>query len=339
MGDVENQEKASDARLSRIERALATYQSDPEVGSISAMPVLIDYVAVWGEFRHYKRGEEHVFEVANFESGHKDETGYEPEWETSRQNAFLIRDDFLKIKTPMEAFDFLNRTGPFFWPDVCVTWSFFQRWQRFAYLAEEHFLLASAMKNGQFDGECGEALKALSGDDQNTFFEGTDLLMRERETERLARLKHSHPSLAEEQARQNEEALRKLWGWFRQPPDEACSIEWIPKSEAEWAAVDPLIAEGDLIEFLIPQANMRPVLYIRPKHTLEAIAAAIFADRIRGVEYRTCEVCSDLFEVGTRGEKKYCSRERCKNTAHQRRMRANRTNARKKKTIQTEREA
>jgi hypothetical protein len=61
-----------------------------------------------------------------------------------------------------------------------------------------------------------------------------------------------------------------------------------------------------------------------PVCTLEAIAAAIYVRRIGGVEYRACEVCSDLFEVGTRGEKKYCSRERCKNTAHQRRMRANR---------------
>ena len=93
-----------------------------------------------------------------------------------------------------------------------------------------------------------------------------------------------------------------------------------------------------MIEFLLPQDAMRPVLFIRATNTLEAIAAAIYADRIEGIEYRACEVCSDLFEVGTRDEKKYCSRERCKNTAHQRRMRANRAKARKKNSTQGEKE-
>jgi hypothetical protein len=102
--------------------------------------------------------------------------------------------------------------------------------------------------------------------------------------------------------------------------------------------ISPLVDQGAMAEFLLPQETMRPILFIQPLNTLQAIAAAIYADRIPGVKCRVCDVCSELFEVGSRGEKKYCSRERCKNTAHQRRMRASRANARKKKAIQGEKE-
>src|SRR6185437_11562365 len=108
------------------------------------------------------------------------------------------------------------------------------------------------------------------------------------------------------------------------------------KSGEDCQMIDPLIDKGAIAEFLLPQEAMRPVLFIRPTNTLEGIASAIYADRIMGVEYRACEVCSELFEVGSRGEKKYCSRERCKNTAHQRRMRANRAKARKQKSAKAE---
>jgi hypothetical protein len=90
----------------------------------------------------------------------------------------------------------------------------------------------------------------------------------------------------------------ELCKWFRQPPDKACSIEWVPKDDEDAEKISALIGEGAMAEFLLPQEAMRPILFIKPTNTLEAIAAAIYADRISGVECRACEICSELFEVG-----------------------------------------
>jgi hypothetical protein len=138
-----------------------------------------------------------------------------------------------------------------------------------------------------------------------------------------------------EGARLMKQQRRELETWFRQPPGNAWSIQWIPKSEQdEEAVIRKLRAGGAMIEFLLPRAALRPLLLIRPRFTLEAIAAAIFADNSNGVEYRACDACSALFKIGAHKDKKYCDEKRCKNTAHQRRMRANRANARKKMAIQ-----
>jgi len=311
------------ARSARVKKAMATYEGNGEVGSISAMPVLIDYWADWGEFQLSKRGEEHIFQFTDISEVAEDES----EWRASSLNAHALLVAFKKAKTPIDALDFLNKTGKLAVLGYRFTWSYFKRWQRFAYLVQEHDLLASAQKEGLSSGECGEALKALCGDKETRFFDGTEIPSTPEGAVRLAkwtedpknvqRFREELDIVAKENAR--------LCTWFRQPPNEACSIEWIPKSLEDCQAVDSAVAKGAMIEFLLPQRAMRPVLFIRPTNTLEAIASAVFADRIQGVEYGACEVCSDLFEVGTRGEKKYCSRERCKNTAHQRRMRANRS--------------
>ena len=80
-----------------------------------------------------------------------------------------------KGQDPLTALDFLNRTGQFSVLYITFTMSYFKRWQRFAYLVQEDDLLASAFKDGQSTGECGEALKALSGEVQSKFFEGTEV--------------------------------------------------------------------------------------------------------------------------------------------------------------------
>jgi hypothetical protein len=120
-----------------------------------------------------------------------------------------------------------------------------------------------------------------------------------------------------------ESKRRELYAWFREPPGAACSIQWVPKrDEDEQAVLRKLGAGGAMIEFLLAQNALKPVLLIRPSNTLQAIAAAIYGDRINGVEYRACEVCKSLFKLGAHSEKKYCNREQCKNTAHQRNRRA-----------------
>jgi hypothetical protein len=118
---------------------------------------------------------------------------------------------------------------------------------------------------------------------------------------------------------------RELWNWFRQPTGKARSIEWIPKSahSEDGELISKLQAGGAMIEYLVPRDRLQPIFLIRPAYTLEAIAASVFADRANGVEYRSCECCKELFPVGSRKTKLYCNKERCKNTAHQRRKRAN----------------
>ena len=340
MREVENRAKKAAEAAERIKRAMATYQIVPDVGSISAMPVLIEYEADWLEYRHYMRGDEHVFNCGFRTGDEYDHPNFVLEKQSSLLNASAILDDFQNAKTPLEVLDFLNKTGRFSMLDSRLTWSYFKRWQRFAYLVQEHDLLATEMKSGKWSGEYGEVIGALNGNHQSTFFDGSEVQETTEGAASLARwmLDPKNAELAREDLRILTEERAKLCSWFRQPPDDACSIEWIPKRAEDCEFVDPLVANGAMIEFLLPQEAMRPVMFIRAAFTLEAIAAAIYADRIEGIEYRACEVCSDLFEVGTRGEKKYCSRERCKNTAHQRRMRASRANARNKKATQGQKE-
>jgi len=321
-------------RLERISRAMAAYQGRASARSISAMPVLIAYEATWGEYKLSKRGDEYVFQFTIAPEIVREEGSYEPRWHYSYLNADAILDKFQTAKTPMEALDYLNQTGRFTLLGEEFSWSYFKRWQRFAYLVQEHDLLASAMLSGNHDGELGEALKALAGDRDSAFFDGTELkpigTPAQLEERALWLLDSKNAEAISRQQIRKRAELFHACEWFRQPPDGACSIEWIPKNETDAQTISPLVDQDAMAEFLLPQEAMRPILFIQPSNTLQAIAAVIYADRISGVEYRVCEVCSELFEVGSRSEKKYCSRERCKNTAHQRRMRANRAKSQKK---------
>jgi hypothetical protein len=318
---------------------MAAYQGGASARSISAMPVLIAFEATWGEYKLSRRGDEYVFQFTIAPEIVREEGSYEPRWRYSYLNADAILDKFQTAKTPTEALDFLNQTGRFSLLGEEFSWSYFKRWQRFAYLVQEHDMLASSMLSGNHDGETGEALKALAGNRGSAFFDGTELkpvgTPAQLEERALWLLDSENSETISKQSTRMAAALFNTCRWFRQPPDGACSIEWVPKNDPDAHTISPLVDQGAMAEFLLPQQAMRPILFIQPSNTLQAIAAVIYADRISGVEYRACEVCSNLFEVGTRGEKKYCSRERCKNTAHQRRMRANRAKAQKKIANQT----
>jgi hypothetical protein len=330
-------------QLARMKQALAAFQSAPEERQISAMQVVVHYVASIERVEQYKRGEEYVYSFTRkVESG-----GTEERWEMLPRNAFAIRDEFQKVKTPTDALDFLSNTGVFSPLDFTITWSEFRRWQRFAYLVQEHSQLASAMKQSHSDqseerlgvsGELQEALKALSGGYPSAFFDGTEIPQTPSMEDFNARAMQN-PEVASairEGERVMKRQQRELESWFRQPPGNAWSIQWVPKSEQdEEAIIRKLQAGGAMIEFLLPRAALRPLLLIRPRFTLEAIAAAIFADNSNGVEYRACNACSALFKIGAHKDKKYCDEKRCKNTAHQRRMRANRAKAQKKIANQT----
>jgi hypothetical protein len=303
--------------LTRLKNAIDAFQNAPTERAISAMEVVAWHVGIIGRVEHFKRGEEHVFRVTR---EHAD-GGPGEELEEKPLNAYAVRDEFLRIKEWSGALEFLGCTGTFSPLGDTITWSEFQKWQRFVYLVQEHNELADAMQTGQRGGECSEVLKALTGIYPSSFFDSPPIPESALETKWRADPKIG-PMIQRGIAHQ-ERKRRELYVWFREPPGAACSIQWVPKrNENKQAVLRKLQAGGAMIEFLLAQNALQPVLLIRPSNTLEAIAAAIYGDRIKGVEYRACEVCKALFKLGAHGDKKYCNREQCKNTAHQRNRRA-----------------
>ncbi len=306
----------------RLKNAMDAFQNAPTVRAISAMEVVVWHVGIIGRVEHFKRSEEHqVFRVSrNFTDGRIGE-----EWEEKLLNADAVRDQFLKVKEWSGALEFLGGTGIFSPLGDTLTWGDFQKWQRFVHLVQEHNELATAMQSGQWSGEYGEVLKALTGIYPSSFFDS----LPKPESPEEAKLRADPESgweIQEHIARQ-ERKRRDLWAWFRKPPGAACSIHWVPKSEEDRQAVwRKLQAGGAMIEFLLPQNALQPVLLIRPSNTLQAIAAAIYGDphQWRGVSSLR-NLQGSVRKLGAHKEKKYCDRERCKNRAHQKNRRANAT--------------
>jgi hypothetical protein len=308
--------------LARLQDTMSALRSMPTPRAISAMPVVVQYKAVLGKVQLVKGPKHHYFEYSRtLEDGSIGE-----QWVEEWRNPFEIRDEFQKVETQSEALDFLAETGIF--SPLCdiITWTEFKQWQRFAFLVREHEELAAAMRTRQLSGEHAEVLKALTGHYASSFFE----IKTEPElTQNLDVIRQVDPNferrLKDGEARA-ESRRRVLFGWFRQPPDAACSVRWVPKDNR----LDPSLARelqrgGAMFEFLKSQDTLRPMLLITAHSTLQAIAAAIFVDRVQGVQYRKCSVCSSLFELKAHKNKKYCDRTRCKNIANQKRMRENRS--------------
>jgi hypothetical protein len=142
--------------------------------------------------------------------------------------------------------------------------------------------------------------------------------------------------------RDKEQDRRDLWRWFVKPP---VSIGWQPIDEKATQEVvkhhidsatglsipiaeeSPLLRGGAMIEFLLPQGQLAPVLVIQPEHALQAIAGAIYAERIQGISYRKCDWCGDLFRIDRHKNKLYCDPPRpCKGNAQKQRQRAKQRN-------------
>ncbi len=306
----------------RMKQAMDALRNLPPERMISAMPVIVSYTATIGAVEHYKRGEEHVFIVRRM-AGDRD-SGYR--WDSRPLNAHGVRDEFLSVMDWSGAYDFLTNTGTFSPLDDTITWPQFQRWQEFARLIAEHSRLARAMQEGDWKGECAEVLKALTGNYPNSLFRPEPYSPHE--VESLERQKQHHPEIIpmlQESERHQEELRRSLLLWFRRPPGEACSIEWFPKRQEDADAIIPKLGRGGaMIEFLLPREALRPAFLIRPFCTLQAIAAAIYADYSNGVDYRTCEFCHKLFPVGAQKTKRFCNQSKCKNAAHSREVRKKR---------------
>lgn len=309
--------ESTDTPLTLAKKAVEALESAPAERAISAMDVVVWYVAIVGRVEHYKRGEEHIFRITReFTDGSQGQ-----EWEEKPLNAYAVRDQFLAVKEWSEALEFLESTGIFSPMNDSITWSDFQRWQRFAYLVQEHDGLAGTMQSNSWSGENGEVLKALTRMYPSSLFATEE--PPESELERKWKADPKIAAMVRKGQALRESRFRDLCAWFREPEASATSIQWVPKSpEDKERVLRKLRAGGAMIEFLLPQTALKPVLLIRASNTLQAIAAAIYGDRIHGVEYRACEMCKALFKVGAHKEKKYCDRGSCKNRAHQRNRRA-----------------
>lgn len=353
-------------RQAEIQSKYGTYLGSGQVRySVDSMPIVLDYTATVGGVEYFKRGEEYIF----IPKRALPDGQYGEQWESVRESPYSIRDEFFKVKTVEQAMEFLRKTGEFSPLRPRLTWTEFQKWQRFAWLVQEHNELAAAMQSREWSGEHSEVLKALTGIYPSSFFDGCEdalyqreqpksdpaaealrleelsqqcreaanheefLNARERETQELtaqyARDKYEQES---------EQRRRDLWQWFIKPP---VRIEWGPVDEAAAEHIlklhtdsatgialpiveeSPLLRGGSLIEFLLPQEQLAPQLVIQPKYALQAIAAAIYAERIHGITSRKCEWCGDLFLVGRHKDKRYCDAKRCKGNAQKQRYRAN----------------
>lgn len=311
------------SEIERMKSAMDALRSAPPERAISAMPVIVEYIAVVGRVDHYKRGEEHYFNITR--SRQDGEPG--EEWVEQLLNAHEIRREFLAIDADdwSGAYDFLSITGRFSPLGDTVTWSEFKQWQDFARLILEHKQLALAMEDGHRSGELAEVLKAISGDYATSFFSSSERKISKEQLDQLESDIRRHPEIAltiQENQRKQGLARRELWTWFRRPPGAACSIEWFPKEKEDADAVLPKLQRGGaMIEFLLPRKALRPAFVIHPSTSLQAIAAAIFADFSNGVEYRTCDFCNSLFAVGNQKGKRFCNQAGCKNAAHSRKVR------------------
>lgn len=320
----------------------AAYLEIPPERPISDLSVAVAYKAHIGHTSHYMQNQEHIYRATDKAS--KNSNQYQ--WKDLEQNAFNIRDKFLLIKDPLEAYEFLQNTGIFTPLRDEITWTEFKRWQRFAYLVQEHNMLANAMRAGKYEGEEAEVLKALTGIYKSSFFDDCERQPTRQEQDQLMRFFSKKSGLASninqaihEAQVDRENKIRQICAYFLRP---TCSIIWVPANEEVQQKIlrtnidpesnmeitdnekSPILQGGAMIEYLLDQEELKPVLLIKAGNTLEAIAGAIYADRVKGVHYRACKECSALFRLGNHSTKGYCAPPKpCKSTAKKRRQRKN----------------
>lgn len=316
----------------RMARVMDAFLNLPRERALSAMPVLVHCSAYAGKVDHFKKGEEHCFrneEAFNFLPGREAS-------KVMRLNPYAVRDEFLGVSNWSGAYDFLCSTGQFWTWSETITWSDFQRWQRFARAVQERSHLVDAIRSGTVDDEQSEIMQALMGFYPRSFnfvpepiFTHTDPITgkKQEETLRELRIRRSQDQqrAAIERLFDSDRHKRiiEVFTWFRRPPGDACSIEWLPKTKADADSIPPDIKTDRLtFDLLLPREALRPVLVIYTFTTLHAVAAAIFADYCNGIEYRTCEFCKRLFALGRQKAKRFCNKEKCKNAAHAKKVRA-----------------
>jgi predicted nucleic acid-binding Zn ribbon protein len=306
---------------------------------VSAMPVVVDYPATLHSIRQVDKAEGVSF-VTNLWTKGSDHT--EQNWKVEHLDAYKIRDEFLKVTTPRQALDFLRETGSFLPDGADVSWIDFRRWQRFAETAIEHTKLVEFMEASfsqkpteKLDpsGELKQISLMLTGIYPHSYFGDSKQSLSTEDSAKLRRSVEITSENLREAERNYREILesiekgqahtrdrqRTLETWFYEPPDFAYSIKFIPKNPDE-KLFRNIRRGGALVDYLHPREDLAPILVIKPACTCEAIAAAIYADRLAGVQSEKCPGCGHRFEVGSQKNKTYCS-DKCRERLKKRRRR------------------
>jgi len=320
-------------RREEIDSRFRTYRTEAPVYFIGSMPVVVDYSATIGWVEHSGNGEDSVFST---DLRHKAGEKMFLLPEEVRLNAFTIREKFFKVRNPEEAAGFLQKTGFFSPLSDTITWREFKKWQQFARLVQEYEDLATAMRNSEQSGDCAEVWKALTGIYPSSFFDGCQVTQSPGIDESWAERLRKDPEVEQKKKRRRAERFHELCRWFIHPP---VSIEWIPKSQTAARKVlqmhvdsatgvalpapeeSPILRGGAMIELLLRPDELKPVLLIRPRATLQAIAAAIYAERLRGVTFRKCAECKLYFRIGNHPDHRWCSK-RCRTRGRKREWRS-----------------
>jgi hypothetical protein len=275
-----------------------------------------------GPIVSYEKGGDIVFcEHVSHPLDHPHEdVGHTISSETVELDAYKVRADFENATTEQEIRQFLNSAGTF-WPFGRVTQSEFCEWQDFVKL----------IRRDDFDRLCLTDTKAYNAArvldnfniDENPWFSGA-WKKREEEIEEdlrrgLDRMPESFRQDFEKTTRHRESATkhrRDLFDYFANPPAYAWmrytpeAIKSFENGERTPERTAPL------------STDLMPVLVFKPTNALEAIAATIAADRLKGTRHRVCEGCNSLF-MRTKLSHKYCGGASCKDNARAKRRKDN----------------
>jgi len=309
-----------------VELALSQFETrefDPTLAplatrTLSAMPAVIPYRAhLYILYRREDRGPETRFISYNAVEKPGDFEAFEAF--TKPLDAFKILDAFLNVKSPDEALHFLRDTGVFLAHESGpLTWSVFERWQRFA----------ESMRNA--DSRTALLAKVLPADLPESLKDAEDI----GQLHRMARGYIDNTYLG---AREPEPPAWFVTGRLKDVKGakaRAATLETIKKDHRDFMRWQATI-QGEMAQQFIeprpetysiafPKAatgeNYRPHLVFDVHSTLEAIAAAIYVERIAGVVWSKCPVCGNSFKIGSQKGKRTCDR-KCQDALKKRRKR------------------
>ncbi|WP_158789029.1 hypothetical protein [Granulicella sp. L46] len=308
--------------------------------NISAMPIAVSYYAKIPRVRQIEQSGEVVFqstsgrfvdEIFRDATEGNTDVGRIEGWAHRPCDAYNVRDEFLKVTTERQALDFLRENGEFLPYDQQISWTDFKRWQRCAEMVIERDTLSSASK-AIFAGrpkndtdptdELKQLLLMLTGIYPHTYFGDSAPPPSQHDLEQLRRVTGITSETPRQAAEKYQETLaqmkkgaairhqrqQELEHWFYAPPPSAYSIEFVPKKPNPDLERN-MQRGGALLDYLIDQEELLPVLVIYARCALEAIAAAIYAERVAGVRVGKCPACDKLFEIEAHKEKTFCNRQ------------------------------
>ena len=244
----------------------------------------------------------------------RDETKHMISMERIELDAYQVRADFETAKTESEIRQFLNSAGRFLPLGSTLTMSEFREWQEFIKLLRRDDF-RQVVSTDPRAREASLAIYNLT----SAFFGAYERAQQYHtaETERIVRnspeqtRKRTQEAFAEAQERETKRR-RALMDYIREPPAYVRSrltpeaIQSFERGNRQFPPTGP------------EQKDIMPVLVFKPTCALEAIAATIAADRLRGIRHRVCDGCKRLF-IRKKRSQKYCGGTSCKDKARTKR--------------------